>query len=82
MITQQLTAPTVRAQVLENAHALMTQETVTGVPHYFVTVDGTQSPELPSGVAYQVPGAQDTETFYLVLRQLVTKAVERSAAKL
>lgn len=69
-----------RQHVLRNAHALMTQETVTGVPHYFVTVDGTQTEELPSGVAYQVPGAQDTETLYLVLRQLVVKAQERAAA--
>ena len=68
-----------RQHVLENAHALMTQETVTGVPHYFVTVDGSQTQEQPAGVAYQVPGAQDTETFYLVLRQLVVKAEERAA---
>ena len=33
---------------------------------------------MPSGVAYQVPGAQDTETFYLVLRQLVVKAQEKA----
>lgn len=69
-----------RQHVLESAHALMTQETVTGVPHYFVTVDGTQTQELPSGIAYQVPGAQDIETFYLVLRQLVVKAQEQAGA--
>ncbi len=68
-----------RQHVLENAHALMTQESVTGVPHYFVTVDGSQTPEMPSGIAYQVPGAQDTETFYLVLRQLVVKTQEKAA---
>jgi predicted DsbA family dithiol-disulfide isomerase len=68
-----------RQHVLENAHALMTQESVTGVPHYFVTVDGSQTPDMPSGIAYQVPGAQDTETFYLVLRQLVVKTQEKAA---
>jgi len=67
-----------RQHVLEQAHALMTAPSVTGVPHYFVTVQGTQTAEKPAGVANQIPGAQDTETFYLALKALVAKAKQQA----
>mmetsp|Transcript_79701 Transcript_79701/g.247287 ORF Transcript_79701/g.247287 Transcript_79701/m.247287 type:complete len:210 (-) Transcript_79701:99-728(-) len=51
---------------------------VTGVPHYFLAVEGTVSESRPRGVISQVPGAQDKETFVLVLRALVRKAQESS----
>jgi len=59
--------------VLQNAQDIMNVETVTGVPHYFVSVEGSKTDDNPRGVATQIPGAQDTETFYLVIRQLVQK---------
>jgi|EP01047_Picozoa_sp_COSAG01_P013071 hypothetical protein len=62
-------------QVLQSAHQLMTAPSVTGVPHYFVTVLGTQSEERPAGISNQIPGAQDTETFFLALGQLVGAAL-------
>eukprot|EP00747_Dinoflagellata_sp_TGD_P101905 gnl/TRDRNA2_/TRDRNA2_168495_c1_seq1.p1 gnl/TRDRNA2_/TRDRNA2_168495_c1~~gnl/TRDRNA2_/TRDRNA2_168495_c1_seq1.p1 ORF type:complete len:222 (+),score=49.33 gnl/TRDRNA2_/TRDRNA2_168495_c1_seq1:147-812(+) len=65
-----------RQNVLESAHKLMSSPNVTGVPHYFVSVqvggeDGhvDQRPQV-----YGIPGAQDTDTFYLSLRQLIGKA--------
>mmetsp|Transcript_33000 Transcript_33000/g.102381 ORF Transcript_33000/g.102381 Transcript_33000/m.102381 type:complete len:210 (-) Transcript_33000:223-852(-) len=49
-------------------------EMVTGVPHYFLAVEGTQSKERPRGLLAQVPGAQDVDTFLVVLRNLAQKA--------
>uniref|UniRef100_A0A7S1S665 DSBA-like thioredoxin domain-containing protein n=1 Tax=Alexandrium catenella TaxID=2925 RepID=A0A7S1S665_ALECA len=58
-------------------------EMVTGVPHYFLTVEGTQSEEKPRGLMAQVPGAQDADTFFLVFRGLAQKARDLvGAAKL
>ena len=41
----------------------MSSEAVTGVPHYFLTVDGSASPERPAGVAIDEPVI--LLTFYL-----------------
>lgn len=49
-------------------------ERARGVPHYFLTVEGTKTDERPQGLVSQVPGAQDTETLYLLFRTLVNKA--------
>mmetsp|Transcript_94537 Transcript_94537/g.282284 ORF Transcript_94537/g.282284 Transcript_94537/m.282284 type:complete len:212 (-) Transcript_94537:82-717(-) len=69
-----------RDDVVRTAQSIMSQPTVTGVPHYAIAVEGTGTEDLPQGVRAQVPGAQDAETFYLVLRQLVQKARGRLAA--
>jgi predicted DsbA family dithiol-disulfide isomerase len=55
---------------------------VTGVPHFFVAAEVESPSRGAAAPAVFIPGAQDTETFVLVLRQRLRKARERAASKL
>lgn len=66
-----------RENVIHKAEDMMSA--ATGVPHYLLTVEGTQTEEKPMGIRSQVPGAQETDTFYKVFCQAIKKAHEQLA---
>uniref|UniRef100_A0A7S1A1G3 DSBA-like thioredoxin domain-containing protein n=1 Tax=Noctiluca scintillans TaxID=2966 RepID=A0A7S1A1G3_NOCSC len=73
---QFLTSESARQRTFEIAQNFMV---ATGVPHYFMELEGAASEE-PKGGVVQVPGAQDEQTFYHVLSSLIRKAEQRTSA--
>lgn len=61
-----------KQQIAGQHNEILKSKLVTGVPHYFVSLDGTTA--VPQGISAQFPGAQDTDVFFDILRSVVERA--------
>lgn len=61
-----------KQQIAHQHNELLQSKLVTGVPHYFVSLDGTTA--VPQGISAHFPGAQDTDTFFNIARSVVERA--------
>lgn len=61
-----------KQQIAGQHNEILKSKLVTGVPHYFVSLDATTA--VPQGISAHFPGAQDADVFFNIVRSVVERA--------